>query len=175
MCACNHLRPVFFFTHANEPQRLKIEHTNVFIWPQPFPARNTWRSSPPPKPPHPPPPLTSIAADSGRYILQTVEVSGRFAKRHLGSSSRSRLLQRSSGPVDGLQSCSWVFFSPSFWKKRFSTNSDRISRLLGTRRLLAGLQLRKCLDEHRFLQMTQTAAGRKQGVGFSAPLSLPSH
>lgn len=74
--------------------------TNVLIWPQPFPARNTWRS---------PLPLTSIAADSGRYVLQTVEVSGHFAKRHLGSSSRSRQLQRSPSPVDGLQSCTFFF------------------------------------------------------------------
>lgn len=70
-----------------------------------------------PSTPHPPPPLTSIAADSGRYILQTVEVSGRFAKRHLGSSSRSRQLQRSLGPVDGLQSCR--FFSFFFLEETF--------------------------------------------------------
>lgn len=161
-----------FFTNANEPQRLKIEALMYSFGLSHF-QRATLGARRRPPPPHLPPPLTSIAADSGRYILQTVEVSGRFAKRHLGSSSRSRQLQRSPSPVDGLQSCSFVFFS-SFWKKRLSTNSDRISRLLGTRRLLAGLQLRKCLDEHRFLQMTQTAAGRKQGVGFSAPLSAKS-
>lgn len=98
-----------FFTNPNEPQRLKIEALMYSFGLSHF-QRATLGARRRPPPPHPPPPLTSIAADSGRYILQTVEVSGRFAKRHLGSSSRSRQLQRSPSPVDGLQSCSFFFF-----------------------------------------------------------------